>query len=120
MPPSNILAMLRFIASLTIAFALFLSPMAMANGGAAAMAHDSGGPAMAMSDHCAPPHKAPHHKADIKLSCAAACAALSPAPLGVDEGLEVNRLPASMAAPRVLAGIGPDRETPPPRAIQQS
>jgi hypothetical protein len=119
--PNISLTMLRFLASILVALALFVSPVAMANGGAAAMTQGSGSHAMAMDDHCAPPcHSPDDRKADIKMSCAGACAALSPAPLAMGERLEGSRLAAAMIAPRDLTGIRPDRETPPPRASQQT
>lgn len=112
--------MLRFLASILIALALFISPVAMANGGAAAMTQGSGSHAMAMDDHCRPPcHSSDNHKADIKMSCVGACAALSPAPLAMAVRLEGCRVAAAMMAPHDLTGIRPDRETPPPRASQR-
>jgi hypothetical protein len=112
--------MLRFLASILVALALFASPVAMANGGAAAMAPGSGGQAMTMEDHCAPPHRSSDDgKANIKISCAVVCAALSPAPLAMGERLEGSPVMAVMVATRDLTGIRPDRETPPPRASQR-
>lgn len=106
--------MIRLLATLLVAFSLFLSPMAMEADGGMAMAHatqaDMGGGCAGM-DHSTPDDQ----DSDFGISCASACAAIpgSPAEIG-DQALRVGG--ASLARPaQVLTGIWPERETPPPR-----
>lgn len=71
--------MTRLLASLTVAFAMFFSPLAMEKGGAMAMARATVG---ATDGGCAGmQHPASEEqKSDLKMNCAAACAALPGAP----------------------------------------
>ena len=105
--------MLRFIASLVAAFALFLSPILMAGGGAV-MAH---APLSMTEAHCDGMMPMPHDgKAGMmKIDCAAACSALfasPPAFLPCAKTIAARPLPARFSS---LDGIVGDHELPPPR-----
>ena len=106
--------MSRLIASILVALAMFLSPLAMGTGGAMAMAH----PGMSqVDDGCAATHPASSddQKPDMKMSCAIACAALPATHPPVGEQTVPQEAKAVMAAAQVLIGIWPEGETPPPR-----
>lgn len=107
----------RILSVLLLAFALFLSPLAMIGGaGAAEASAGAASPAMHCEDY--PPAR-PHDKRDsgMGIPCAVACAAIPAAaePLrGAPMPLQMLALP--VPGERRLAGIRPERETPPPRA----
>ena len=108
-------SMLRFLSSLLVAIALFLSPLAMANGAGMAMPHGTA-TATAAGDHCAG-KEAPSDEGDssMKVSCASSCAAYPPfTPLPAEKPATA-RAKLGIAKPQLLAGIHPEGETPPPR-----
>ena len=105
--------MLRFLSSLLVAMALFLSPLAMGSGAGMAMPHAT---ATAAGDHCAG-GKVPSGEDDssMKVSCASSCAAYPPfTPLPAEKSTTA-RARLGIAKPQLLAGIHPEGETPPPR-----
>ena len=110
--------MYRLIASLLVALALFVSPLAMANGAGMAMPH---APALSQVDgHCAGEEApADDEGAPAKASCASACAACLS--LGATSSAAVPMAPLVIAAtgPQVLSGIHPEGETPPPRILPE-
>jgi hypothetical protein len=115
-------AMARLLSSLMIALGLLLAPLGMANGAAAAMPHHGAAMTMAAAEGPCAGMPAPadkERKADLKLSCASACAAFIPAvaPLAAHAGLAPD--PAAPLLPRRLAGLDPERETPPPRTAPE-
>lgn len=106
--------MLRWVASIFIVLAMVCSPVLMAGDGMA-MAQDA--PAAAMSDGCAGMnHDAPdEQKRDMETSCAAACAALPAHPVHITTALALLRAPTNVGSTRLLVGIMPEAQTPPPR-----
>ena len=108
-------SMVRFLSSLFVAIALFLSPLAMASGAGMAMSH-AGTAAMGAADHCAGGESPlSGDESSIEISCASSCAAYSSSPL-----VAAEKFPILAPKPRVmksqrLAGIQPEGETPPPR-----
>lgn len=106
--------MFRIISALFVALAMFLSPVLMASG--AGMAHAAPAAQTSGDDHCrgdSPPGD--NQKPDMKMSCASACAAV-PAATAAVAGPEVqSKGLAAAPEPLILAGLAPERETPPPR-----
>ena len=106
--------MRRLIASLLLALALFLSPLAMGTSGGAVMAH----PAMSQIDEgCAGSHHTSpdDQKSDMKTNCAIACAALPGSPARLREQAPAPKGETIRGAAQSLTGIWPEGETPPPR-----
>lgn len=105
--------MFRLAALLLIAFAMACSPVLMAGGGMAQAA-----PLAMLDDHCAGmDHSAPREQeSPLKMSCAVACAALLAAqPAGLCDQFVLPRAPDRTGAARLLVGIHPEAQTPPPR-----
>ncbi len=110
--------MLRLFASLLVALAMFSSPLSMEMGVGTAMAQSTA----AMSDGGCPGMHDPapvEQKADLKMSCAAACAAIPVTPATVRARFVRPEARAAMAPAQVLVGIGAERETPPPRIASE-
>lgn len=107
--------MLRFLSSLLMAMALFLSPLAMAGGAGMAMPHAA---APAAADHCAGTEApADEDSPSFDVSCASSCAAYPPfaaSPAEIPATAQFNR---DLIKQQWLAGLHPERETPPPRAF---
>ncbi len=102
--------MIRLLASMLAALALFLSPMVMANGAAVAQSSAQMGDDCAAMHHSSPDNQ----KSDVKMSCAA-CVAIPAAPAGVG-AQTIAPAPSNGVLPtQMLAGIRPESETPPPR-----
>ena len=106
--------MVRFLSSLVVALALFLSPLAMASG--AGMAMPSAAAATGAGSHCAG-SEAPSDADNslMEMSCASSCAAYSPDPLIPAANASASPAKPIVMKPRLLAGIHPEGETPPPR-----
>ena len=106
----------RLIASLFVALAMFVSPLAMASASGMSMAHAT---VSARPDgHCAGGETPDHDgSAPGKASCASSCAAcLSIGPVSSDKA-PTAAVAIAMAGPQLLSGIHPERETPPPRIL---
>ena len=106
--------MRRFLAFVLLAIALVVSPLSMLGGGPA-MAH---APAAASTSHCDESHKAPasdKEKPGMERGCAVACVALAPLNSCVLEAAAAISAQPAARAHHLLAGIGPEGETPPPR-----
>ena len=111
-------SMYRLIASLLVALALFVSPLAMSSSAGMAMPHAA---TLAQDDgHCAG-ESAPADEdgTPAKASCASACAACLS--LGAISSEQAALAPVALAAagPQVLSGIRPEGETPPPRILPE-
>jgi len=106
----------RFLSSLLVVLALFLSPIAMASGAMAAGRHADPHEMMAMPGHCSG-GELPASDSDIpdQASCAAACAAL-PA-IAAPRSLAIARFGAPIIAgpDQPLTAFKREGETPPPR-----
>ena len=106
--------MSRLLSTLLLAFSLLLSPLAMIGGGAhAAMPHTT-----SSAVHCADDGAAPQQGQDapkMNVGCAMACAAIAAAAPAA--GAQVRLEPAQLGAvpARLLSGVHPEGETPPPR-----
>lgn len=107
----------RLISSLLVALALFLSPLAMANG--SAPAHGSMVAAGDMAAHCAESDQQGEHKGapDAQVHCMAVCAAVHPAPAAVAGHGPSPRAALAMPTILMLVGIAPEYDTPPPRSF---
>lgn len=110
--------MTRLLASLTVAFAMFFSPLAMEKGGAMAMARATVG---ATDGGCAGmQHPASEEqKSDLKMNCAAACAALPGAPATMRARIIQPSSRTAIAPSQVLSGFLGEGETPPPRIASE-
>ena len=108
--------MLRIFSTLLLAIALLLSPLAMGGGAAHAMTTETSSAAAAV--HCAEDGAAPQQEKDApkaNVGCAVSCAALpAAAPPTRDQAPPQPAQLAAMAH-RLLSGIEPEGETPPPR-----
>jgi hypothetical protein len=108
---------LRLLSAILTAFALFVVPLGMSKDAGMAMAHAAAATeTMDMSGHCAGDERPESDPgSDMKMGCVSACAAI---PASQPAPLERIAPPASMAEafqPRMLTGIPPESETPPPR-----
>ncbi len=109
--------MLRLLACLAAALALFLAPFAMTGAGGMAIAHAAPAQAGRADGHCGGGRPASgEREADLNLGCAGACAALAPA-------CATAAFPPMFAAmgdpkvpERLLTGAFVEAETPPPRS----
>ena len=109
-------SMIRLFSSLMIAIALFVSPVAMANGAGMAMPHAVVTSEAQTAGHCADSEvPSDEEKSRGEASCASACAAF-PAigPAYLEEALPV-RPPAAAGIPQALSSIHPEGELRPPR-----
>jgi hypothetical protein len=108
--------MVRLLSSLFVALALFFSPLSMASGSGMAMSHPMTSAAPETEGHCAGGESSTDEsKAPAKLSCASACAAFLPAtPVASDEA-PAGPAVLTLSGPKLLIGIHPKGETPPPR-----
>ncbi|MBO9375896.1 hypothetical protein GG804_03875 [Sphingomonas histidinilytica] len=106
--------MFRALALFLAAFALLLSPVLMADAGAAMPAAEP--VAMTMDAHCAGmlPGK-PDGKNSLKIDCAAACSALHASAPFIVRAPSIGGVPPAMLRVAQLDGIDLARETPPPR-----
>ncbi len=108
--------MLRLLFSMIVGLGLLLSPVTMAGGGVA-MAHTAAAETIEADRHCHGSEAPEEESSEAgKSSCAAACAALAPLlPAAQDPGQLAN---SRHEAPlhRMLVGIHPEGETPPPRS----
>lgn len=107
---------LRFLSSLLVALALFVTPLAMTGEGAA-MAHSKTATSE-MPGHCPDPVGGGgdmDHGSKAKLQCMAMCAAVPAVPAAMAERVMSPRAVRVIAAVAMRAGIAPDGDTPPPR-----
>lgn len=112
--------MFRFVASFLILLSLFSAALAMSGSGARAMAHAANGQSADMAGHCdGAGQPSDNQKAEMKLACASACAVLCPVPVAVRAPQPAAVMAAPIALQRMLAGIRPESETPPPRATPE-
>ena len=102
---------MRLLSLLFVALALMLSPIGMASGAAAAA------PTMVMAGHCAGMDTSSDNKQapTKKIDCMSICSAVAPAEPAILARLPHARAVDEAAPARMLAGIPPERETPPPR-----
>lgn len=108
---------LRLLSTILLAMAMFLSPIARVESGAAASASEMG-MAASVGGHCADTEQgAEHKKSGMSVSCATACAALQPmsAVTAMSVVRKLNAVPIAGVRP-VLNGIPTEFDTPPPRA----
>lgn len=106
--------MSRLLSTFLLALALFLSPLAMIGGGAHAAVPETASSAL----HCADDGAAPQQGQDgpkMSVGCAMSCAAIAAAEPAASaqarpEPVQLGAIPA-----RLLSGIHPEGETPPPR-----
>ena len=109
-------SMPRLMSSLLLALALLLAPLAMIGG--ASSAHATMVQTASAAMHCAEEGPAQKHEKrapGMEVGCAMACAAVP-----TTQPFTAERLPHSAMAPalfsdRLLFGIHPEGETPPPR-----
>lgn len=107
--------MLRLLASLSVALALFFSPLAMSSG-EPAMAHATSVAMADASGHCSGDnHKSDTGKAGVMMDCLSSCSAVQPAAAAVAEPSETPRMEVAIASYPTLIGLRPEGETPPPR-----
>lgn len=103
--------MFRFLYSLLVALALFVSPLSMLGDGGTAMAHGS---ALGAADgHCP---DMPQSKKQNKntLDCSSICSAIAAAPAPVMKPFALAGVTVPMLQ-HALAGVAPESEKPPPR-----
>ena len=106
----------RALCALLVAFAMLLSPAAMASGKAAAMPHGNAVTTLALDGHCAGDDAPVGHEApDPGMNCAVACAAFPAVPPLVGEPWQPMRIEHMAAGHRQLSAIVLEGETPPPR-----
>lgn len=104
------------LVALLLAFAMLLSPAAMASGKVAAMPHGSAVTALALDGHCAGDDAPAGHEApNSGMSCAVACAAFPAVPPLVGEPWQRSNIEHVAAGLRRLSAIVLEGETPPPR-----
>ena len=113
---ANSRAMFRLLASLSVALALFFSPLVMS--GDRGMAHAATIETPAMGGHCADSsesQKGQRQGPEALLDCTSICSAIADAQ---PDRLDVDVLLAAATEavrPPFLGGIDPESETPPPR-----
>ena len=111
--------MSRVLSAFLLALALFLSPLAMIGSGAHAAMPDT----TSSASHCSDDGTAPQQGQDgprMNVGCAMSCAAIAaaePAAHAQDlpEPAQLGAVPA-----RLLSGIHPEGETPPPRIAPEN
>ena len=111
--PTKQVVMSRFLSTLLVAFAIFCAPLSMHMGGVAIarpVAADSGHGCEGMAHHA--PDK---QKPDSRSSCAVACAAIPGLPAVLPMAILLPEADPVMGPARLLTGIGPEAELPPPR-----
>lgn len=109
-------SMPRLLSSLLLALTLILSPLAMIGGAGPAHAAISQTASAAM--HCAEEGPAQEHEKrapGMEVGCAIACAAVPATEPFTTERLPHSAMPAALRGDRLLSGIHPEGETPPPR-----
>lgn len=107
---------MRLLSSLLIALAMFVSPVAMASGSAAAMPHGSVMEAVAAAAHCAET-EAPvdRETPEPGMSCIATCAAFPALPSIIHDPFRPAKALHPVTEQQHLATIAIEGETPPPR-----
>ena len=106
----------RLRSSLLLALTLILSPLAMIGGAGSAHAAMSQTASAAM--HCTEESPAQEHEKrapGVEVGCAMACAAVPATEPFTTERLPHSAMPAALRGDRLLSGIHPEGETPPPR-----
>ena len=105
--------MFRFLSSLLVALALFVSPLSMLGGGGMAMAH---APTVAeMGGHCEDMPGGEEQDVKKALDCTSICSAMAAAPSPLIQGSALAGAAAEPERQDMLASIAPESEKPPPR-----
>jgi hypothetical protein len=106
--------MARLLSTLLVAIAIFCAPLAMHIGGSAMaspVAVEMGNGCEGMAHH-APDKKKPESRS----SCAVACAAIPGLPAALPAEAILTEAGTFTGPTRLLTGIGPEAELPPPRS----
>lgn len=109
----------RLLSSLLVALALFFTPLAMADGPAAA--HGATVAASDVAGHCADSgdqgrdDHMPGQTSGAKARCMVVCAAVPSAPVLMAERTPSPKVALAMPCILMLTGIAPEHDTPPPR-----
>jgi hypothetical protein len=112
--------MVRILFSLFVGLAMFLSPLAMANGAALAASPSGTAAVSDTADHCSGTGTtSDHDKAPKEMNCSSACAASLP-----DAFVAASVVPSGKAVPSIrraqlLVSVHPEGETPPPRVTPE-
>jgi hypothetical protein len=112
--------MMRLFSSIIVAFAMFLSPVAMASGASMAMAHTTPAAVAGEAGHCSEEGlPSADGEMTMDLNCASACGAMIPASSRAYSSAESERTAPVRGGPQLLIGIQPEGETPPPRVTPE-